>query len=186
MVAQPSGIVTFLFTDIERSTALLRALGTERYADALADHRRLLRAAFERHDGYEVDHEGDSFFVTFSDAAEAIAAAIEAQSALDSHAWADGQTIRVRMGAHTGEALVAPPKYVGLDVHRAARIMSAAHGGQLLISERTRQLVYDAQELTTYCPTHSSSQGESEHQHHQDRGHSTQATFLQPTHNWGE
>ena len=138
---QPSGTVTFLFTDIEGSTRLVAELGEDRYARALDDHRRLLRAAFERHGGYEVDYEGDSFFVAFSDAGQAIAAAIEGQSALGAHLWPDEHLIRVRMGAHTGEPLVAPPKYVGLDVHRAARIMSAAHGGQLLISERTRESV---------------------------------------------
>ncbi len=147
MAAQPSGTVTFLFTDIEGSTALLQALGAEAYASALAEHRRLLRAAFEGHNGYEVDCEGDSFFVAFTDAAEAVAAAIEAQSSLDNHPWSESEPIRVRMGIHTGEALLDPPKYVGIDVHRAARIMAAGHGGQVVLSHATQALLDPSVEL---------------------------------------
>jgi predicted ATPase/class 3 adenylate cyclase len=132
---QPSGTVTFLFSDIEGSTRLLAELGRERYAQVLAEHRRVLREAFARHVGYEVDCEGDSFFVAFQSASEAAAAAAEAQAAL-----ADGP-VRVRMGVHTGEALLDPPKYVGLDVHRAARIMASAHGGQVVLSQSTRDLL---------------------------------------------
>jgi class 3 adenylate cyclase/WD40 repeat protein/energy-coupling factor transporter ATP-binding protein EcfA2 len=137
----PTGTVTFLFSDIEGSTRLLQALG-DRYAAALADHRRLLRASFERHGGVEVDTQGDSFFVAFPDPAGAIAAAEEGQRALAGHAWQEGE-LRVRMGLHTGEPLVADGHYVGIDVHRGARIAAAAHGGQVIVSERTGELVSD-------------------------------------------
>ena len=136
----PVGTVTFLFTDIEGSTRLLHALG-ERYAEALTDHRRLLRAAFTLHRGVEVDTQGDSFFVAFVDPSGALAAAEEAQRALSVHAWPDGETLRVRMGLHTGEPLVVDGHYVGIDVHRAARIAAAAHGDQVVVSERTSRLV---------------------------------------------
>ena len=135
----PAGRVTFLFTDIEGSTRLLRALG-ERYAEALSDHRRLLRACFVQHGGVEVDTQGDSFFVSFPDAVEALAAAEDAQRALSAHGWS-GAELRVRMGLHTGEPLVTDGHYVGIDVHRGARIAAAAHGGQVVVSERTHELV---------------------------------------------
>jgi predicted ATPase/class 3 adenylate cyclase len=141
MADQPTGTVTLLFTDIEGSTRLLERLGRERYAEALELHRRLLREAFERHRGYEVDEEGDAFFVAFGSAQDAVAAAAEGQQALGSATWPAGGAIRVRMGIHTGEPLPVPPKYVGLDVHRAARIMSAGHGGQVLLTQSTRDLV---------------------------------------------
>jgi predicted ATPase/class 3 adenylate cyclase len=128
----PSGTVTFLFTDIEGSTRLVRELG-EQYADVLAEHNRLLREAFSRHGGLEVGTQGDSFFVAFADAGSAVAAAGEVQAALA------GGPVRVRIGIHTGEAVVTDEGYVGIDVHRAARIMSAGHGGQVLLSESTRQ-----------------------------------------------
>jgi class 3 adenylate cyclase/energy-coupling factor transporter ATP-binding protein EcfA2 len=140
MADLPAGRVTFLFTDIEGSTRLLHALG-DRYAEALADHRRLLRAAFARHGGVEVDTQGDSFFVAFSDPREALAAAEAAQHALSRHLWPDEATLRVRMGLHTGEPLVVDGHYVGIDVHRAARIAAAAHGGQVVVSERTSALI---------------------------------------------
>jgi WD40 repeat protein/class 3 adenylate cyclase len=136
----PTGTVTFLFTDIEGSTRLLHALG-DGYAGVLADHRRLLRDAFGRHDGVEVDTQGDSFFVAFADARRAVAAAVDAQAALARHAWPRGTEVRVRMGVHTGEPLAADGHYVGVDVHRGARIAAAAHGGQTLVSERTREIV---------------------------------------------
>jgi class 3 adenylate cyclase len=120
----PTGTVTFLFTDIEGSTRLLLDLG-DAYADALAEHRRALRDAFERHGGVEVDTQGDAFFVAFARATDALAAANDAQRALG-----DGP-IRVRMGVHTGEPLVTQEGYVGLDVHRAARIAAVGHGGQV-------------------------------------------------------
>ena len=134
----PTGTVTFLFTDIEGSTRLLHALG-DGYAGVLTDHRRLLRDAFARHDGVEVDTQGDSFFVAFADARCAVAAAVDAQTALARHAWPRGTEVRVRMGVHTGEPLASDGHYVGVDVHRGARIAAAAHGGQTLVSERTRR-----------------------------------------------
>jgi predicted ATPase/class 3 adenylate cyclase len=139
MAAQPTGTVTFLFSDIEGSTRLLERLGTARYGEALELHRRLLREAFGRHAGFEVDCEGDAFFVAFASAQEAVAAATEAQRALASADWFEEGEIRVRMGVHTGEPVAAPPKYLGLDVHKAARIMAAAHGGQVLLSDATRR-----------------------------------------------
>lgn len=151
MAAQPTGTVTLLFSDIEGSTALLQRLGTERYAHALDLHRKLLREAFDRHGGYEVDVEGDAFFVSFASASEAVAAAAEAQQALAEAEWPEEGAIRVRMGIHTGEPLAVPPKYVGLDVHRAARIMAAGHGGQVLVSQTTCDLVEaDLRDLGDY------------------------------------
>lgn len=141
VAAQPTGTVTMLFTDIEGSTRLLERLGTDRYREALDLHRRLLRAAFEGHGGYEVDYEGDAFFVAFANAGDAAAAAAESQQALGAAEWAGGLPIRVRMGIHTGRPVVAPPKYVGLDVHKAARIMAAGHGGQVLLSAATAALL---------------------------------------------
>jgi predicted ATPase/class 3 adenylate cyclase len=139
-VEQPVGTVTLLFTDIEGSTRLLQSLGTDRYAAALALHHALLRDAFERHSGYEVDCEGDSFFVAFERAEDAVRAAGEAQHALAEQEWPDEHVLRVRMGIHAGEPMAVPPKYVGLDVHKAARIMAAGHGGQVLISHAAREL----------------------------------------------
>jgi predicted ATPase/class 3 adenylate cyclase len=135
----PTGTVTFLFTDIEGSTRLLQQLG-ERYDRVLADHRQLLRAAFEAHGGREVDTQGDAFFAAFSRAADALACAAQAQRSLAAHVWPDGATVRVRMGLHTGEPALAGGGYVGLDVHRAARICAAAHGGQIVLSQATRDL----------------------------------------------
>ena len=130
----PGGTVTFLFTDIEGSTRLLHELG-DGYAAALSEHRRALRAAFTAHGGVEVDTQGDAFFVAFSRAREAVAAAGDGQKAL-----AAGP-IRVRMGLHTGEPLVTDEGYVGIDVHRAARIAAVGHGGQVLLSQATYDLV---------------------------------------------
>jgi predicted ATPase/class 3 adenylate cyclase len=129
----PRGTVTFLFTDIEGSTRLLDELG-DGYADVLAEHRRALRDAFHRHDGVEVDTQGDAFFVAFARAKDAVSAAAEGQAALD------GGPVRVRMGVHTGEPLVTDDGYVGMDIHRAARIAAAGHGGQILVSQTTRDL----------------------------------------------
>ena len=143
MGAQPTGTVTLLFSDIEGSTRLLERLGHDQYAEALDLHRRLLREAFERHGGYEVDYEGDSFFIAFGGAEDAVAAAAEAQQALARTDWPDGLEFRVRMGVHTGEPLAVTPKYVGLDVHRGARMMAAGHGGQVLLSQTTRDLLDD-------------------------------------------
>jgi predicted ATPase len=129
----PTGTVTFLFSDIEGSTQLLDELGAERYADALAEHRRLMRDAFLAHGGVEVDTQGDAFFAAFPDAPGALAAAGEAQEALA------GGPIRIRIGLHTGTPLVTAEGYVGIDVHRGARVMSAGHGGQILVSEATHE-----------------------------------------------
>jgi predicted ATPase/class 3 adenylate cyclase len=143
MTGQPTGTVTLLFTDIEGSTQLLQRFGHDRYAEALDSHRLLLRAAFDERDGYEVDYEGDAFFVAFSRAADAIAAASRGQQALAQADWPEGLDLRVRMGIHTGDPLAVPPKYVGLDVHKTARIMAAGHGRQVLLSEATRDLLDD-------------------------------------------
>ncbi|MBD0329302.1 MAG: AAA family ATPase [Thermoleophilia bacterium] len=130
----PSGTVTFLFTDVEGSTRLLREHG-ERYAELLSEHRRLLREAFGRHGGVEVDTQGDAFFYAFSRASDALAAAEDGRRALE-------QTpVRVRVGVHTGEPTVTAEGYVGIDVHAAARIAASAHGGQILVSARTRSLL---------------------------------------------
>jgi predicted ATPase/class 3 adenylate cyclase len=142
MAELPSGTVTFLFSDVEGSTRLLTRL-RGRYAEVLAEHQRLLRASFDEHDGREVHTEGDAFFVAFGRASDAIAAAVSAQRALESRRWPEGAEVRVRMGVHTGEAEVRLDDYVGLDVHRAARICAAGHGGQVLISSSTRELVAD-------------------------------------------
>src|SRR6266511_798880 len=130
----PTGTVTFLFTDVEGSTRLLQELG-DRYAQVLSEHRRRLRDAFGRHGGVEVDTQGDAFFVVFPRASDALAAAAESRDALMAG------PIRVRMGLHTGEPLVTAEGYVGIDVHRAARIAAAGHGGQILISQSTRELL---------------------------------------------
>ncbi|MGH3331105.1 MAG: tetratricopeptide repeat protein [Nocardioidaceae bacterium] len=138
----PLGVVTFLFTDIEGSTRLLQRLG-DAYGEVLRTHHRLLRNSFGAHGGVEVDTEGDAFFVSFASPQSAIAAAVEAQRALHAYPWPHGRPVSVRMGLHTGEPLVVDHQYVGMDVHRAARICSAAHGGQVLISGRLRDLVRD-------------------------------------------
>lgn len=137
----PEGTVTFLFSDIAGSTRLLQELG-EGYADVLLDHRARLREVFAKHNGVEVDTAGDSFFVSFRTAAEAAAAALDAQAAVRE------SRIVVRIGVHTGEPLVAGDGYVGIDVHRAARIASAVHGGQVVISESTRSLLATDADVT--------------------------------------
>ena len=138
----PSGTVTFLFTDIEGSTRLLKQLGSG-YDSVLADHQRLLRDAFAAHGGQEVDTQGDSFFVVFGRARDAVDAAVAAQRSLDAYGWPEGAELRVRMGLHTGEPRVGGDRYVGIGVHRAARISAAAHGGQVLLSNATRELIED-------------------------------------------
>ena len=135
MREQPTGSITLVFTDIEGSTRLLRELGEEAYRDALAEHRRVVREAFAA--GYEVDEEGDAFFYAFPTAGSAVAAVEQAMRALERG------PIRIRVGIHTGEPILDPPKYVGLDVHRAARVMAAGHGGQVLLSESARALLDD-------------------------------------------
>src|SRR5437763_7778686 len=136
----PMGTVTLLFTDMEGSTRLLQQLG-ERYTDLLEEYRQLLRAAFQRWNGNVVDTQGDAFFVAFARATDAVSGAVAAQRALASHFWPEGVVVRVRMGIHTGEPTLSPEGYTGLDVHLAARLMSAGHGGQVLLSQTTRHLV---------------------------------------------
>ena len=130
----PSGTVTFLFTDVEGSTALLLEIGSERYALALSEHRRLVREAMAACGGVEIATAGDGFFYAFARASDALTAAGRAQAALP-----DGP-IRIRVGVHTGEALVVDNDYIGLDVHKAARICTAGYGGQVLVSEATRSI----------------------------------------------
>jgi predicted ATPase len=137
----PTGNVTFLFTDIEGSTRLLDELG-DRYAELLAEHHRLMRGAFEPQGGVEVDTQGDAFFVAFERAADAVEAAAAAQEALAPTG------LRVRMGIHTGQPLLTETGYVGMDVHRAARVMSAGNGGQVLVSDETHTLLDGGAELT--------------------------------------
>jgi YVTN family beta-propeller protein len=138
----PSGTVTFLFTDIEGSTQMVKQLGG-RYADVNAEHQRILRAAFAAHHGHEVDTQGDSFFVAFRRAKDAVAAAVDAQRDLAAHSWSHGVQVKVRMGMHTGEPQVGQDRYVGLGVNKAARIGAAGHGGQVLLSRTTQELVED-------------------------------------------
>ncbi|HLX57787.1 MAG TPA: tetratricopeptide repeat protein, partial [Ktedonobacteraceae bacterium] len=136
----PNGTVTLLFTDIQGSTRLLQQLGN-RYTSVLAECRHVLRTAFQHRSGHEVDTQGDAFFVAFARATDAVLAAVEVQRALAARFWPEGVAVRMRIGLHTGEPLLTPEGYVGLDVHRAARIMSAAHGGQVLLSQTTANLV---------------------------------------------
>ena len=138
------GTRTFLFSDIEGSTSLLQDLGDE-YSTVLADHHRLLRDAWATHRGVEVGTEGDSFFVVFERADDAVAAARDAQLAIAAFDWPSEVEVRVRMGIHTGEVDLTPEGYVGLAINVAARIASAAHGGQVLFSEATRHLVTDVE-----------------------------------------
>jgi len=140
MSSLPSRTVTFVFTDIEGSTRLLQQLG-EHYAALLADHHRLLRAAFQELGGLEVQDHGDGLYYTFSSAKAALEAVVAAQRAVLAHAWPDGASVRVRMGLHTGEPIGGETGLVGIDIHRAARICAAGHGGQILVSEATRALV---------------------------------------------
>lgn len=142
MTGLPSGTITFLFTDIEGSTRLLKQLG-DRYADVLADHHRSLSNAFAQHGGRVVDTQGDAFFVAFPRARDAVEAAVAAQRALAAQKWPDAIELRVRMGIHTGEPTAGTDRYVGLGVHQAARISAIAHGGQVLLSTATRELVKD-------------------------------------------
>jgi class 3 adenylate cyclase/DNA-binding CsgD family transcriptional regulator len=137
----PSGTVTFLFSDIEGSTKLLKQLGRERYGALLGEHNELLRSAFAAHDGVEIDRQGDAFFFVFRSAGTAVAAAAAAQRAMFEHGWPEEGTVRVRIGLHTGEASVNGEGYVGFAVHQAARIGDLGHGGQILASRTTAALV---------------------------------------------
>jgi predicted ATPase/class 3 adenylate cyclase len=140
MADLPSGTVTFLFSDIEGSTRLVKSLRAA-YAELLADHQRILRNSFTEAGGHEIDTQGDSFFVAFPRASDAVAAAVSAQRALAAHRWPGGAEVRVRIGLHTGEPSVGGERYVGIDVHKAARVCAAAHGGEVLVSETTSALV---------------------------------------------
>ena len=137
-MALPAGTVTLLFSDIEGSTRLLERLG-EGYAEVLEEHRRIVRGAVAAHGGHELRTEGDAFFVVFARAGDAVRAAVAAQRALAACAWPGGVAVRVRMGLHTGEPRVMGHDYVGMDVHCAARICSAAHGGQVVVSDDDRE-----------------------------------------------
>lgn len=146
-VPWPSGTVTMLFTDIEGSTAGNRSVGTDRWEEILEIHGRILRTAFAEHGGVAIRTEGDAFFIVYTSATSAVAAAAAAQRELHRTAWPHGVVVRVRMGLHTGEARPATAKtgmdYIGVEVVRAARIAAAGHGGQVLISDTTRALVHD-------------------------------------------
>jgi predicted ATPase/class 3 adenylate cyclase len=141
MSALPTGTVTFLFTDVEGSTRLLQHLGDAGWKQVFSDHRRLLREAIESAGGHLHQDQGESFFFVFQRAKDAIQAAVRAQRALAHHPWPEGGVLRVRMGLHTGEPAVTEGEYSGLDVHRAARILQAGHGGQILVSQTTQDLV---------------------------------------------
>lgn len=140
MSSLPSGTVTFVFTDIEGSTALLRELG-DAYEEVLRDERRILRDTLTAAGGQEIDTQGDAFFFSFTRARDAVRGTVAAQTALAEHEWPQDVDVKVRIGLHTGEPSVGEEGYVGLDVVRAARICSAGHGGQILMSETTRALL---------------------------------------------
>jgi class 3 adenylate cyclase/CheY-like chemotaxis protein len=146
MAELPTGTVTFLFTDVEGSTALAHKLAHD-FQDVLVEHRSLVRSAVAERNGVEIDVRGDEFFVAFDDAAAAVHAAIAAQRAISSHTWPQDAELRIRMGMHTGEAIYADKDYLGIDVHKAARICFAGHGGQILLSEATHELVPEELEL---------------------------------------
>lgn len=143
----PHGTVTFLFSDIEGSTDLVRRLGDDLFSAVRVDHRRLLRNAFTTHGGQEIDTAGDGFFVAFESAREAVAAAVSAQHALARFTWPADAVVRVRIGLHTAEPHLGEDGYVGVGVHRAARICDAARGGQILVSNATAGIIEDG-ELT--------------------------------------
>jgi class 3 adenylate cyclase len=144
MARLPSGTVTFLFTDVDRSTELVKTL-QERYGAVLAKHRDVLRAAFAKHGGTEVDTQGDAFFVAFAHVRDAVEAAVAAQRGLADYLWPGGAPLSVRMGLHTGEPYPAEHGYTGVAVHRAARICTIAHGGQVLLSRSTAGIIDDVE-----------------------------------------
>ena len=140
MAQLPSGTVTFVFSDIEGSTALLKQLG-EGYDAVLSNHRRLMRETFTERGGVEIDTQGDAFFFAFPRARDAVEAAVDVQRAHAAHDWPEGCAVLVRMGLHTGEPAVGSEGYLGLDVVRAARLCTAGKGGHVLLSDTTRALV---------------------------------------------
>ena len=137
----PSGTVTFLFSDIEGSTALLKQLGDSGYAELLATHRRLVRETFAAYDGQEIDTQGDAFFYSFARARAAVAAAVDVQRAHAQSKWPADVSVRLRIGLHTGEPAVGDEGYTGLDVVRASRLAAIGRGGQVLLSDTTRAIV---------------------------------------------
>ncbi|HYM52069.1 MAG TPA: adenylate/guanylate cyclase domain-containing protein [Candidatus Dormibacteraeota bacterium] len=137
----PSGTVTFLFSDIEGSTNLLKQLGDEGYTELLGTHRRLVRETFGLYHGQEIDTQGDAFFYSFHRAREAVAAAVAVQRAHNDQTWPQGVSVRMRLGLHTGEPAVGEEGYTGLDVVRASRIAAVGRGGQVLLSDTTRAIV---------------------------------------------
>ncbi len=140
---RPRGTVTFLFTDIEGSTRILSAIGPELYGELLGVHQDVIRGAIAAHAGHEIDTQGDAFFVAFGRPHEAVDAAVEAQRALAAHPWPEGAELKVRMAIHTAEATTTSHGYVGVGVHRAARICAVGHGGQVLVSQATHDLLLD-------------------------------------------
>jgi class 3 adenylate cyclase len=140
MTSLPSGTVTFVFSDIEGSTGLLKRLG-DGYGEVIAEHRRIVRDALGAHDGVEIDTQGDSFFYAFARARDAVAGAVAVQRAHAEREWPGGEQVRVRMGLHTGEPAVGAEGYLGVDVVRAARLASTARGGNVLLSETTKALL---------------------------------------------
>src|SRR4051812_20915154 len=139
MSSLPTGMVTLLFSDMEGSTRLLLRLG-DAYADALSLQRRVLREAWQAHDGVELGTEGDSFYVAFATAREGLLAAVDGQQRLGAAAWPGAAEVRVRMGLHTGTPVLHGDSYLGMDVHRAARVADTAYGGQVLVTEPTAAL----------------------------------------------
>src|SRR3954453_14035523 len=137
----PTGTVTFVFSDLEGSTRLLKQLGDAGYAEMLGTHRAIVRELFAAHGGSEIDTQGDAFFYSFSRARAAVAAAVEVQRRHEAQEWPHGQHVRVRLGLHTGEPVVGEEGYTGLAVVRAARIAADGNGGQILLSEATRAIV---------------------------------------------
>jgi class 3 adenylate cyclase len=140
MTTLPSGTVTFVFSDVEGSTGLLKRLG-DSYGELLAEHRRIVRETFAVHGGVEIDMQGDAFFFAFGGARDAVAAAVATQRAHAEQSWPGGEKVRVRMGLHTGEPALGEEGYLGLDVVRAARLSAAGLGGHVLLSETTRALL---------------------------------------------
>ncbi len=143
MATLPSGTVTFLFTDVEGSTALLKRLG-DRYEELIGEHRRIVRETHTAQGGVEVDAQGDAFFFAFARARDAVAAAVDAQRAHAEREWPGGVEVYLRMGLHTGEPALGEEGYLGLDVVRAARLCAAGRGGHVLLSETTRALLGSA------------------------------------------